>query len=201
VDAGKVQKQLEEFTRAGDNAMAAEDYAKAASAYRQARDIAKRSSDRKNLEKKLDEARFRATLAEGDAARDRQEWSAAEIAYKKALMMRPKDITIPPRLQELETLKQYQLHLSKGDEWLNQGNTAEAIKEYKLAQKVLSKPQVITRIRAAKYRQNVNTGRGAMAAGKYPEAMAYFLTAKRLNDTDEVRKLIQEVKKAQEGGK
>ncbi|MDK1030734.1 MAG: protein kinase [Planctomycetia bacterium] len=194
----KVEKELRALIRAGNSAVGSGDYAIAISRFKEALELAKTREQKKELEKKIDDAEFRQAVMLGDAAADKQNWDVAEQQFRKAQAMRPNDQSIDLRIKQLQDKKQYHEYLTQGKEALRQGMFDRAVKFFKEALAVMEKPVARTLIRESKYRQNITAGRKSMATRKYTVAIAYFRVAKDLKDTEEVRKLIRKAKEAME---
>jgi tRNA A-37 threonylcarbamoyl transferase component Bud32/tetratricopeptide (TPR) repeat protein len=196
----KVQGQAENlarFTKAGDDAKAAEQWDAAINNYNNALalvdpkdDAAKKSFTDKITECKLRSAigKAREALGQDDFAKARQYLDEARAASDTQEV---KDVAA-----QVDNRERYMQHLNVGKELLSQANYVKALAEFQAAQKIENTPEVQELIRDCQYSRYVAYGKLQYDNRKYAEAAGYFGLARGYRPTPEVEALLDLARKA-----
>jgi tetratricopeptide (TPR) repeat protein len=191
----KVQGQAENlarFTKAGDDAKAAEQWDAAINNYNNALALvdAKDDAARKALTDKVAECKLRSALGKAREALGQNDFAKARQYLDEARAasdtQEVKDVEA-----QVVSREQYMLHLNVGKELLQQANYVKALAEFQAAQKIENTPEVQDLIRECQYRRNLASGKVLLETKKYAEARGIFKIAQTYRDTPEVQALIK----------
>jgi tRNA A-37 threonylcarbamoyl transferase component Bud32 len=191
----KVQGQAENlarFTKAGDDAKAAEQWDAAINNYNNAQALVDVKDDaaRKALTDKINECKQRSALGKAREAFDQNDFAKARQYLDEARAagdtQEVKDLSARVDSRELYTQR-----LNTGKELLQQANYVKALAELQAAQKVENTPEVQNLITECQYRRNLANGKLLLDGKKYAEARGILIIAQRYRDTVEVQGLIK----------
>ena len=180
---------------AGDAALAGAEFDKAIILYMRAQQM----TPDERIVTKITDARFGQSLAAGQDKLDQKLYTEAIEAYAQASQIKPEATAqIDELVQRVDMQKKVDAHIANGDQARTQKDYSGAIRLYRQAKRILagaeeSTAEVDTLIKQVSYERSIDKGKSAMQAGNYSLARAEFSHARKLFDTEMVRKLLDEV--------
>jgi len=185
-DLGQAEN-LARFTKAGDDAKAAEQWDAAINSYNQALAVAGAADDaaRKVLTEKVKECQLRSALGKCREALGRDDFPTAEEYIDIAKGLAPDNQEVKDLEAKIISRKQYVQRLNTGKELLQQANYVKALAEFQAAQKIENTPQVQELIRECQYRRYMAQGNVLYDGKRFTEAAAMVKMARTYRDTQE----------------
>jgi tRNA A-37 threonylcarbamoyl transferase component Bud32/tetratricopeptide (TPR) repeat protein len=185
----KVQGQTENlarFTKAGDDAKAAEQWDAAINNYNNALALvdAKDDAARKALADKITECKLRSALGKAREALGQNDFAKARQYLDEAKAANDTQ-EVKDLGAQVDNREKYTQHLNIGKELLSQANYVKALAELQMAQKIENTPEVQNLITECQYRRNLAQGKILLNGKKYSEARGFFIIARRYNDSIE----------------
>jgi len=185
----KVQGQAENlarFTKAGDDAKAAEQWDAAVNNFNNALALvdAKDDAARKALTDKITECKLRSALGKAREALGQNDFAKARQYLDEAKAANDTQ-EVKDLGAKVDNREKYTQHLNIGKELLQQVNYVKALAELQMAQKIENTPEVQNLITECQYRRNLAQGKILLNGKKYSEARGFFIIARRYNDSIE----------------
>ncbi len=180
---------------AGDAALAGFEFDQAITLYMRAQQM----NNDERIVTKITEARFGQSLAIGLDKLDQKLYIEAIEAYAQASEIMPEAAAqIDELVERVGRQRIVDTYIAKGDQAKGQKDYSGAIRWYRQAKRILavaeeSTAEVETLIKQVSYERSIDKGKTALQSGNYLLARAEFSQARKLFDTDTVRKLLDEV--------
>ncbi len=178
--------------KAGDALFAQSEFAAAARQYAEA--LALASDDDGSLAAKLNDARVRALMSEGNRWMRQGDFDAARDAFQQAWNVDPGS-TASEALMELEKRSKQAQFLAEGDKLWSQAKFGEAKRAFIKARDVLDSPEVRKRLDDVEYDHLLAQARSYIDALRPQAAIALLQSAQKIHDTPQVRELLTEAQK------
>ena len=187
----KIADEKQALLAAGDQAYNAEDYDAAANFYEQLL----KSGDDAAVRQKMTKSRARSLLKRARDLIAQNSVKEATDALKEAL---DKDPTLTEAQRQLDAIKrrtEYLSHIDAGNKARSAGDLATTKREYLKAKEILNSKQVQDLLNDVEYEWHVAQARAQLNARKFDAALSLATNAQGMRDTEEVRTLIDEIKK------
>ncbi|MFG0247741.1 MAG: protein kinase, partial [Phycisphaeraceae bacterium JB051] len=178
---------------AGDDAMAARNYTTAMEHYQNALKMGRDAS----LRQKLSNAQLEQHYHAGRRALDQANLNVARTELTAASRMAPSDSRVTGALQELDTLAAYTAERDAGDKAREQGDYGAAKMAYYRARKIIDNDEIRKRFDDTEYEHLVARAKHQISIRQFDQARLNLLQAAKVQDTPEVRKLLEQVGKEQ----
>ncbi|MAX26983.1 MAG: hypothetical protein CMJ19_21015 [Phycisphaeraceae bacterium] len=178
---------------AGDDAMAARNYTTAMEHYQNAMKMGRDAA----LRQKLTNAELEQHFLAGRRALDQANLNVARTELTAASRMAPSDNRITQALQELDTLAAYTAERDAGDKAREQGDYGAAKMAYYRARKIIDNEEIRKRFDDTEYEHLVARAKHQISIRQFEQARLNLLQAAKVQDTPEVRKLLEQVGKEQ----
>lgn len=176
---------------AGDNAMAARNYTTAIEHYKHA--ISKGSDAA--LRQKLSKAELEMHFDAGRRALNQAKLDEARRELNAARSLAPDDSRITQAMQKLDTLAAYTAERDAGDKYRKNGEFGEAKMAYYRAKKIIDCEEIRQRYDDTEYEHLMARAKHQISIKQYKQARINLVQAARIHNSQEVRKLLEQVGK------
>ena len=190
----KAEADWLETIKQGDQAFTSGEYAEAMKHYSEA----VRFRNTPELAAKVQQCRYRMAEARGDRFAAGQQWDEAVRAYEEAKTLGEPG-PIDAKLQQLSIDREYVEKMQEGDRLLAARQFSRALSAYRDAQKIKDTPEIRLKQAEVTYERYLAMGKEKMAVQDWRYAQQYLEIAQEAKPTEEVKKLIAEVR-AKRGG-
>lgn len=181
--------ETQAFLLSGDQAMARGDFATAVSQYAKAFEL----DPLPVIQGKLDEAKLRDAIARAGTAIAAGDLEAAQQLLDDAKPLAPDDAELAAAAALLDTHQRYQQKIAEAEVFRDAGEYGKALRTLNSAKKILETPDVQRRLSETRYTQLVTQARAYIASDYYLPAKANLEEAARIDYTDEVKELLDQV--------
>lgn len=188
----KVANEKESILKAAEAAVQQGDFALAVRHYERAEKLIGADP---TLMAKLKQARINLALKKGRELAESGQEVQARAAFHEALRLDSRNEAAREELTKLDKLDDYRVYLKRGDDLRRQGRYGDAKRAYGKARATLDTPEIRQRENEVEYDGLLAAARRDMASENWSAAKGWLLTAQRINDTQEVRQLLDEVRK------
>lgn len=162
-------------------------YAAALATYKAALEINKTG----HVEERVRRCQWEVLIGQGDALRDRRDWTGAEAKYREAEPFGTKaDVDL--KLHALSAAKDYAAALDEGDKFLADREFRRAKTSYERARKLKPGQEIETRLSDLDYAIYMDQGERSFDAKDYATAAMWYRKAKKVKETDDVNKRLAE---------
>jgi len=188
------KETLENYIKAGDDAMGKEQWDSAINSYMSAQPLLdpKDTATKQRIDGQIAEARYRAAMKRAQDAFAQNQFDSARSLAAEAQGHKDSQ-EVKDFLAQVDKRQQFKQHLDLGKELLAQGSYVKGLAAFQQAQKVEDGPDVQEFIRETQYRRYLVQGNSLMKDFKYQEALAMYRMAQRYTDGPEVQARIQQV--------
>ncbi|MBI1337424.1 MAG: protein kinase [Phycisphaera sp.] len=187
----KVADQRSGYLSAAESAYSSGDYDQAVRQYQAALEL----GDDTAVRDKLKDARVLSAVSKGKELLRQGQVDQAQTFFEQALSLRPDEAQAQRGLDQIKQWREYARFRDSGDALRKEGRYAEAKRDYFRAQKVLDTPAIKQRLEDVDYEDMIESARQAMAQKNWPAARSWLQTAFKLRQTDEARRMLEEVHK------
>ncbi|MBE3123298.1 MAG: hypothetical protein IMZ65_00670 [Planctomycetes bacterium] len=191
------KEQLENFIKAGDEAMAKQQWGAAIVSYTAALPLmdAKDTAGRTRIDAQIKEAKYQMAMAKAREAMAQDQFDLATAAAAEAQGVNDTQ-DVKDFLAEVDKSQKYKVDFDLGAELLNQQSYVKALGALQRAQKTKDTDNVREMILEAQYRRYLANGKSLQNDGRLKEALAQYNIAKGYKDTAEIqarRKLAEDM--------
>jgi len=188
------QERRDALIAEGDAARQAGQYEDALAKYKKAAELG--SSE--ELSQKTLDVRFLIPFTKAQRLRQQKKYDEAEKEFQNAMQVKPSE---RPRIEaliaEIRQQERFERYMEAGDAALARGNYADAKENFQKARGTqVNEEEALARLAEVDYRENLAKGKREQARGNLKMAWGWYNLAQKAKDTEEVQRLIREVKKA-----
>jgi len=169
------------------------------------------------LSSRLVDCRYLKQVAAADALRDAGQYDQAQEAYERARLIKPQATgELDAKIAMLDLMRDYDAKLAEAQAYLDQQQFSRAISLYRGARDMVEQanragqlePRLYDRLighvkqlwNDAQYAKFIHDGTEAMDRGDYAVARANFNQAKQYKDTEQVRRLLEQLRRLEQRG-
>lgn len=191
LSAMKNADERQSLMEAAEQAYNSEDYEAAASYYEQLL----KAGDDAALREKMQKSKARVLLKKARDLIAQNSVKEAQDVLKEALEKDPTLTEAKRQSEAIDRRAKYLEHIELGNKARSAGDLGAAKREYAKAKEILNSKQVQQLLDDTEYESLVAQSRVQFNARKFDPALALAMTAQRMRDSDEVKSLIEEIKK------
>jgi serine/threonine protein kinase/thioredoxin-like negative regulator of GroEL len=182
--------QVAIFVRAGDTAMAGGDFEAAMEHYQSALSMDSSSQVRSQLTN----AKVRHEVSIGKQLLSQGNIADARKSFARAMQLAPDNSEAKKGLARISLQANYMQLIATGDSLRSQGKLGEAKDRYRQARVLIKTEEVQQRLNDTEYEHLIEKAKFYMRKQDWRTAAAWLQSARKLRNTEQVQKLIIEVK-------